>query len=156
MTGEKVIKTGRRTALARGEPVVVVLEEDEFIDEFQVVVTGWKRRDAEERATPGPPVRAFLKPDEYVDEGGRLRVRKPREALPPAARVALQPDEYIDDKGVVRAGRTMRQKLDAAPPIDFPDIVVDEAAPAPTPKRRPSCDATDEISKTVSTLRWIR
>ena len=44
VTGEKVIQTGRRAALARGESVSVVLEEDEYVDEYEVVVTGWKRR----------------------------------------------------------------------------------------------------------------
>ena len=126
VTGEKVLKAGRRAALERGEPIIIVLEEDEFVDEYEVIVTGWKRRDEAERATPGRPVKAVLHPDEYIDEGGRLRVRKPREILPPAARVALQPDEYIDEKGVVRTDRAVRKRLEAAPSIDFADVVVEE------------------------------
>ena len=89
VTGEKVVKTGKRAAMARGDPIVIALEEEEYIDEFEVVTTGWKRRDAEERTTPAPPVRAVLKPDEYVDEDSRLRVRNPRESLPPRARTAV-------------------------------------------------------------------
>ena len=53
-------------------------------------------------------------------------MRKPREALPPTARVTLQSDEYIDETGVVRTNRVVRQNLDAAPPVDFVDVVVED------------------------------
>ena len=57
-TGDKVVKTGKREALARGvEHVEVVLEEDEFIDEFEVVRTGWKNQDRVERAISARPMK---------------------------------------------------------------------------------------------------
>ena len=48
-----------------------------YIDEYDVVVTGWKRRDQTERLTPPAKVRAVrakLKPDEYITKEGRLKV----------------------------------------------------------------------------------
>ena len=56
--------------------------------------------------------------------------------MPPAARVTLQPDEYIDQAGVVRTNRVVRQNLEAAPPVDFPDVIVDGVAVVSKPKRK--------------------
>ena len=90
VTGQKVLKTGRRAAVARGEPIILVLEEEEFVDEYENIAIGWKRRDeVERRVAPAPPVRSTLRPDEFIDSGERLRVRKPREILPSGARVSL-------------------------------------------------------------------
>ena len=43
VTGQKVLKTGRRAAAARGEPMILVLEEDEFVDEYENIAIDWKR-----------------------------------------------------------------------------------------------------------------
>ena len=66
-TGEKVVKIGKRAALARGERIPeILLEEDEYVDEYDVVVVGWKKRDDQERTSKrGKPLRVTLKPDEY-------------------------------------------------------------------------------------------
>lgn len=66
-----------------------------------------------------------MKDDEYVEENGRLRVRR-REELPPRARTKLAPDEYINTDGIVKRDPRIRKKLEAEPPKDFHEIVLEE------------------------------
>lgn len=113
LEGDKIVRHGKRAAVARGEPAQeVVLESDEFIDEYDEVRVGWKKKDAVEQEIPARPARTELLPDEYVD-GGRVKVRSPRQPLPPGAKTELTLDEYIDETGVVRSNRPIRKKLEA-------------------------------------------
>ena len=121
--GEKVVKKGKKFALAKGELVSTVLEEDEYVENYEVVFPQWARSDEAERNEPRQPVRAVLQPDESITENRRLpEVWKPRELLPPAARVKLQPDEYVDEKGVIRTERAVRKKLEETLSVDFVDV----------------------------------
>lgn len=75
---KRVVKKGRRKAIKRKiakeqispeaaeawYPATVVFEEDEYIDDYETVRTGWKQRKHYEKSHPGRPVRARLQPDE--------------------------------------------------------------------------------------------
>lgn len=129
-TLEKVVKRNRAKAIKEKkiDPSVheVVLESDEFIDEVEVVRTGWSKREKMENAMPAPAVRATLKNDEYIDDGPRLRAKRRRDPLPPDARLELAPDEYIDGNGVVRANPRIRRQLEKEPPKDFEQVEIEE------------------------------
>ena len=104
------------------------LEEEEWIDDFDLVQQNWKLQDRRERYDGHyEPSRFELKKDEYIDGTGRLRCflegkeppgwaeGAPKEVdsttNPPPNRFALEPDEYIDEVGLVHVDAVRRRAL---------------------------------------------